>query len=213
MLAMQTCARAHVRSDLKRAMTHSYSNLVLNASAIGPCDSVALSVDVTNTGTVASDEVIQAYITTPHATLPSPKIRLADFERVHAIAPGAKVTVQMMLVPQFHSVVHDDASDESTRAPRAEPEGALPCTPPAKPCHGHPTRCCGGGGGGSPPLPTPADFWNPTIEVEAGDFVVHVGGGQPGFTEGVLNRTVTVRSSGKLSRAFRCKTELARRAT
>jgi hypothetical protein len=36
------------------------------------------------------------------------------------------------------------------------------------------------------------------------DFVVHVGGGQPRFTEGVLNRTVTVKSSGKLSSAFRC---------
>lgn len=41
--------------------TFEYKNLKLNATSIGHCDSVAVSVDVTNTGAVDSDEVVQMY--------------------------------------------------------------------------------------------------------------------------------------------------------
>ena len=47
-------------------------------------------------------------------------------------------------------------------------------------------------------------FWHPTVEVEAGDFLVHVGGGQPGFTAGVLNATVSVAQAGALTASFGC---------
>ena len=45
--------------------TFAYSALVLNASSIGHCDSVGISVTVTNTGAVDSDEVVQLYVKTP----------------------------------------------------------------------------------------------------------------------------------------------------
>jgi beta-glucosidase len=85
---------------------------------------------------VTSDEVVQAYVTTPHASVPAPRLRLVDFERVRNLAPGAgPVTVRMLLTPQYLSVVREEGLD---------------------------------------------NFWRPSIEVEAGQFVVHVGGGQPG---------------------------------
>lgn len=44
----------------------------------------------------------------------------------------------------------------------------------------------------------------PTIAVQAGGVTVSVGGGQPGFTSGVLNTSLTVTHSGTLSTHFRC---------
>ena len=46
---------------------------------------------------------------------------------------------------------------------------------------------------------------DPTIAVEAGEVIVSVGGGQPGFTEGVLNATLTVSTAGLLTTGFECK--------
>jgi beta-glucosidase len=90
--------------------TFSYSDMVVNASSIGPCDTVLVTVDVANTGTVAGDEVVQLYVKTPTASVPAPLVRLADFERVH-IAAGGKTTVSLLLTPKYHSVVHDAGKD------------------------------------------------------------------------------------------------------
>ena len=49
---------------------------------------------MTNTGVVASDEVVQVYVTTPDAALPAPRLRLAAFSRVH-VAVGATVKVRL----------------------------------------------------------------------------------------------------------------------
>ena len=43
------------------------------------------------------------------------------------------------------------------------------------------------------------EFWHPTIVVEAGEFNVYVGGGQPDFYAGSLQATVTVTSTGKVN--------------
>ena len=48
------------------------------------------------------------------------------------------------------------------------------------------------------------DFWTPSIFVEAGELTVHVGGGQPDFTEGVLSASVTVKDSGPLTTQYAC---------
>ena len=71
--------------------TFKYSAFV-SPSSVEACDSFAVTVDVTNTGAVAGDEVVQLYATTPGASVPAPRIRLADFERVH-IQPGETVKV------------------------------------------------------------------------------------------------------------------------
>ncbi len=82
-----------------------YSNLQVNGTSFAPCDSIGLSVEVTNTGTeYYSDEVVQVYVAQPQASVPVPQIRLAAFNRVLSIAPGQTVTVQLVIPPQFHTV-------------------------------------------------------------------------------------------------------------
>jgi hypothetical protein len=80
--------------------TFEYKNLRLNATTIGHCDSVSVSVDVTNTGAVDSDEVVQMYVKTPDASVKAPRVRLADFERV-AIPKGSTVMVSLTLAPKY----------------------------------------------------------------------------------------------------------------
>ena len=40
-------------------------------------------MDVTNTGTLDGDEVVQAYATLPNATVPTTRVRLVAFRRLH----------------------------------------------------------------------------------------------------------------------------------
>ena len=71
-----------------------------------PCDVVGVTVSVTNTGAVDSDEVVQAYTKQPNATVAAPAVRLAAFARVH-VAAGATVTVAMQLLPETRAVVRN----------------------------------------------------------------------------------------------------------
>ena len=57
---------------------------------------VTASVDVTNTGTRAGDEVVQLYLHDPVASVSQPVRRLRGFERV-TLAPGATRTVSFTL--------------------------------------------------------------------------------------------------------------------
>ena len=56
-----------------------YSNLVISPEVISPCDSIAVSVEVQNSGKMDSEEVVQVYLTAPKA-------------------PGVKVNAQYDLV-------------------------------------------------------------------------------------------------------------------
>jgi beta-glucosidase len=76
--------------------TFRYANLVLSRPSIGPYGRLRVTVDVTNTGDVAADEVVQLYV----ATGPSQVVRavrdLRDFTRVH-LEPGQTRTVPLEL--------------------------------------------------------------------------------------------------------------------
>ena len=76
--------------------TFRYSNLVMSRPSMGPYGRVRVTVDVTNTGDVAGDEVVQLYV----ATGPSQVVRavrdLRDFTRVH-LEPGQTRTVPLEL--------------------------------------------------------------------------------------------------------------------
>ena len=87
--------------------TFSYANLVVPETA-GPCDNISVSVTVTNTGRVTSDEVVQVYAMLPDATVPVPRIRLVAFQRVRAIPPGNRVVVALQVRPDSHAVVLDN---------------------------------------------------------------------------------------------------------
>jgi beta-glucosidase-like glycosyl hydrolase len=76
--------------------TFEYSNFSISKSAITPNDKVTVSVDITNTGSVDGDEIVQVYLRTPDspASLERPIKRLKGFQRV-TIAAGQTKTVPL----------------------------------------------------------------------------------------------------------------------
>ncbi|WP_457356322.1 glycoside hydrolase family 3 N-terminal domain-containing protein [Roseateles sp. P5_D6] len=89
----------------------SYTTFALSAprlskATIGPADSVTVSVDVTNTGKRAGDEVVQLYIRDDISSVTRPVKELKGFARV-TLAPGEKRTVTLTITPaelQFHGM-------------------------------------------------------------------------------------------------------------
>ncbi len=76
--------------------TFSISNLQLGSATVSTKGSITASVDVTNTGTVAGDEVVQLYIHDPVASISQPVRRLRGFERV-TLNPGQTQSVTFTL--------------------------------------------------------------------------------------------------------------------
>jgi beta-glucosidase len=76
--------------------TFAVSNLRLNRSTVPSKGSVRASVDVTNTGSRAGDEVVQLYIHDPVASISQPVRRLRGFQRL-TLNPGEKQTVTFTL--------------------------------------------------------------------------------------------------------------------
>tara|TARA_R110000868_G_scaffold235273_9_gene489190 strand:+ start:53808 stop:57614 length:3807 start_codon:yes stop_codon:yes gene_type:complete len=76
--------------------TFDYSNFAINKKSITPNGTVTVSVDVSNTGEVDGDEVVQVYVKTPEspATLQRPIKRLKGFQRV-TIPAGQTKTVDI----------------------------------------------------------------------------------------------------------------------
>jgi beta-glucosidase len=79
--------------------TFSLSNLRLSASSIAAGGSLTVSADITNTGSVAGDDVAQLYIHESDTSILQPVRRLDGFQRV-TLAPGQKQTVTFTLSPQ-----------------------------------------------------------------------------------------------------------------
>jgi beta-glucosidase len=76
--------------------TFEVSNLQLSSSSVSRNGSIRASVDVTNTGSRAGDEVVQVYINDPVASISQPIRRLRGFERV-TLDPGQTRTVTFTL--------------------------------------------------------------------------------------------------------------------
>ncbi|MDR7232133.1 beta-glucosidase [Caulobacter sp. BE264] len=70
----------------------------LAKARIGQGETVKVEVDVTNTGKVAGDEVVQLYVHDEAATVTRPVLELKHFKRV-TLAPGAKTTVTFEIKP------------------------------------------------------------------------------------------------------------------
>ena len=89
--------------------TFSVSNLRLSSHSLRRSNgSVDVSVDVTNTGAVAGDEVVQLYIHDPVASIVQPVRRLRGFERI-TLAPKATRTVTFRLTPADVGFYDNDA--------------------------------------------------------------------------------------------------------
>ena len=57
---------------------------------------MSVSVDVTNTGTRAGDDIVQLYVRHPESKVSRPLKQLRGFQRV-SLAPGEKKTVSLRL--------------------------------------------------------------------------------------------------------------------
>jgi len=75
--------------------TFEYSNLSFDKSSVGAKDDLTASVEVKNTGSVASDEVVQVYLSQPGAK-GAPVRALAGFRRVH-LDPGKSQKVEVAI--------------------------------------------------------------------------------------------------------------------
>ncbi len=83
--------------------TFSYGDLALPNSPVKAGDPLDASVTVTNTGTIAGDEVVQLYLRFPDVP-GAPTRALRAFQRVH-LEPGAKENVDFHLSPRDLSMV------------------------------------------------------------------------------------------------------------
>ena len=77
--------------------TFKYDNLVVSDPSVSMASAVNVSVDVTNMGTRAGDEVVQLYVGYPASTTtPRPIKQLRGFKRI-SLMPGQKQTVTFPL--------------------------------------------------------------------------------------------------------------------
>src|SRR5260370_30432346 len=78
--------------------TFKYANLKAEPESIGTEGQTKISIDVTNTGTVPGDEVVQLYIRDEVSSVTRPIKELRGFRRV-TLAPGGMQTVEFTLGP------------------------------------------------------------------------------------------------------------------
>ncbi|MEW6509855.1 MAG: glycoside hydrolase family 3 C-terminal domain-containing protein [Bacteroidota bacterium] len=79
--------------------TFGYANLQIAPGSAAVGTPVQVSVDVTNTGTRAGDEVVQLYLSNPPSILPMPVKQLRGFKRI-TLAPAQTTTVTITLTPE-----------------------------------------------------------------------------------------------------------------
>lgn len=76
--------------------TFAYSNLHLNTMRVSDGENLLVSVDVTNTGSVAGKEIVQLYVASAHKGISRPEKELKQFAKV-SLNPGETKTVSMTL--------------------------------------------------------------------------------------------------------------------
>ena len=90
--------------------TFEYSNLMVDKESMKDTDTLTVTVDVTNTGSMAGKEVVQLYVADKESTVIRPVKELRDFAKVE-LAPGETKTVSFTLDKRafaYYSVrIHD----------------------------------------------------------------------------------------------------------
>jgi beta-glucosidase len=84
-----------------------YGALKLSRKKIGPEESVQVHVDVTNTGKIAGEEVVQVYVRDLESSVPVPRLHLEGFERI-ALKPHEKKTVSFTLTSESLAAYDDN---------------------------------------------------------------------------------------------------------
>jgi beta-glucosidase len=76
--------------------TFRYSRLKTSSTRVANDGTLQVSVDVTNTGSYAGDEVVQLYVKHPHSKVDRPAEELRGFQRV-TLEPNQTKTVEIPL--------------------------------------------------------------------------------------------------------------------
>ncbi len=87
--------------------TFKYDKLKLSSKTIKSDGTLEAKVNVTNTGKVAGDEVVELYISDKKASVPVPIRSLRAFKRI-TLAPGEMQTVTFELSAKEFSIVNDE---------------------------------------------------------------------------------------------------------
>jgi beta-glucosidase len=75
-----------------------YANLKVSPERIGIGGQATVTVNVTNTGKRAGDEIVQLYIRDLVSSVTRPVMELKDFKRI-SLAPGESQTVEFVITP------------------------------------------------------------------------------------------------------------------
>ncbi len=87
--------------------TYKYGNLRITPARTGPTGQATVTVDVTNTGRMAGDEIVQLYIRDDVSSVTRPVKELKDFRRVH-LEPGQTQAVQFVIAPDKLSFLNEE---------------------------------------------------------------------------------------------------------
>lgn len=85
----------------------SYSNLRIDKDIIRPDENVTVTFDVTNTGKLAGDEIVQLYVRDDVSSVTTYDKMLRGFERIH-LEPGEVRNVSMTLIPRNLALLDAD---------------------------------------------------------------------------------------------------------
>jgi len=83
-----------------------YSDLKLSKTIIRKSESIEAEVTVANTGKTNADEVIELYITHPHAGNDAPIYALKNFKRI-SLQAGASKKVNFKITPEMLTLIND----------------------------------------------------------------------------------------------------------
>jgi beta-glucosidase len=87
--------------------TFKYANLRVTPDKTGPQGEAKVSVDVTNTGKMAGDEIVQMYIRDDVGSVTRPVKELKGFARIN-LKPGETKTVEFEITPDKLSFLNED---------------------------------------------------------------------------------------------------------
>ena len=87
--------------------TFNYKNIRTDKSKISKNDSLTVSVDVTNTGNLVGEEVVQLYIHDRVRSVTPPVKELKGFKKIHLI-PGEEKTVKFKIISDMLSFLDKD---------------------------------------------------------------------------------------------------------
>jgi beta-glucosidase len=87
--------------------TFKYANIRVTPEKTGPQGTATVSWDLTNTGRMAGDEVVQMYIRDEIGSVSRPVKELKGFTRIH-LRPGETKNVQFSITPDKLSFLNED---------------------------------------------------------------------------------------------------------